>query len=323
MVSVNKMSNAYLHSICIHGPEDIEGYPLVNLNLPTENLESLRSGGFSRYSCFIRHTFDILEGCVARTLATHHTAPADIDLLIFASAFGGQHRVDYGTENQLEDYFKYTGLRLQRSQGLANAQVIGISQLGCISMHTAIDMATKYIGAGYKNILCVSIDDVPDGASRYVLHSAVSDACGACIISASPRPNSFKYLSFAQKSNGYYWNPTETLDKLEAGYYPTSVKIIKKSLAAAGLGVTDISCIFPNNVSRKSWQILCDAIGVDFTRVELDSLSTHGHTASLDSFINAHFALLKGNLKGGDICLLFGFGFGAHWCSIVAEYIEK
>ncbi len=322
MVFINKMTEAYLHSICIHGAKDIESYPLSSMDISAEAKENLRAGGFAHYAAFTKPAFDVLEDCVCRALAANGTAPTSIDLIIFASAFGRQHRIDYGSEQQLEDYFKYTGLRLQRSMGLSNSQVIGISQLGCISMHTAIDMAVKYIGADYQNVLCISIDDVPEGISRYVLHSAVSDACGVCIVSASPQPKSFRYLSFAQKSNGYYWNPAQTLEKLEAGYYPTSVKIIKKSLSNAGLTVENVDHVFPNNVSKKSWQIICDAIGLEFGRVELASLSSYGHTASLDSLINAYTAVANGKLKNGDICLLFGFGFGAHWCSMIMEYIE-
>jgi 3-oxoacyl-[acyl-carrier-protein] synthase III len=215
------------------------------------------------------------------------------------------------------DLTRYGGTRLQHELRLVNARTLGVTELGCVSLLGAVWLAHRMMDAeGWDHAICVNADVMPAGFSREVLHSVMSDA--ACAVLLTRGAGGHRLVHHAQMSKGFYWDAEERGNELLAAYYPTARRLISNTLAQCGLAMDDIACILPNNVSRRSWEAMCQVLKLPIERVYTDNIARHGHAMASDQFINLHDAVRDGRVRRGEHALLFGFGLGAHWaCSVV------
>jgi 3-oxoacyl-[acyl-carrier-protein] synthase-3 len=149
-----------------------------------------------------------------------------------------------------------------------------------------------------------------------VLYSLMSDA--GCAVLLRRGRSGHRMLHHAQMSKGFYWDARHCHNELLASYYPTGKRLIGNALKHCGLTLDDIACVLPNNVSRRSWEVMCQVLRLPIDKVYTGNIPRHGHAMASDNFINLQDALREGRVGPGDRVLLFGFGLGAHWaCSIV------
>lgn len=313
----------YIRAIEFEDSSDKYWRDISNLNLDDLHETNLRSSGFSEFSVFSRDKFEVVIDVALKAIDSSMMSVSDIDAIIFSSAFGDSHIVNTSEDRKIESYFQYSAMMVRERLGLRCKHVYGLSQLGCISLHASIELASRISGDDIKNVLCISLDQVPSDVSRYVLHSVVSDSCGAVVTSLEKKHGSLRLTSYDQVSNSYYWDTSQYINKLEASYYPTSRRLITNLLRDSNVSMSDIKCIMPNNVSRKSWEILADSLNINFDKIYLKTLVNQAHTVSLDSFLNLKDYVTESNVLDGEKFMFFGFGFGAYWCAGILEYCNE
>lgn len=294
----------------------------------------LRSFGFERVHVAEGSERDSLALRAAEAvLAEHDVDRASIDALIL---FGGLPEIDGAGDrraaepaaaatlpagaagNELIGLFRYPAGRLQYELGLTGAVAFAVGQLGCAGMMVSLRVARALIETGdARNVLCVGVDLLPEGAKREVVYNVLSDAASAVLVSAGwerLRPVAFRHVT-----KGYYWDSPIRRDEIVAAYFPTARNVIRRVLEDAGVGIDELELLVPDNVSRRSWEILADLLGISVDRVYLDNVPKRGHSISSDNLVNLKDALATRELPPQATVALFTFGFGANWSATVIE----
>jgi 3-oxoacyl-[acyl-carrier-protein] synthase-3 len=209
---------------------------------------------------------------------------------------------------------------LQYEFGLLNATVVGISQVGCQGLMSAVKCASDFLLANpdARRVLCVSADVFPACAKREVIYNVISD--GACALLVEKDAGTNRIIAQRQITKGYYWDSVQRKNEIVAAYFPTAKHIVNETLAAAGLKPGDLAWIIPHNVSLRSWEILLGLLGLSREKLFADNIATKGHVIAADNFINLKDATDAGKLQRGDKLLLFNFGFGANWSCLILEH---
>jgi 3-oxoacyl-[acyl-carrier-protein] synthase-3 len=288
------------------------------------NPQQLRDFGFSTCLIADKSASDIAIEVGKTVMSAQGVAPEEVGLLICAPALSCSSVVP--SENMLNHLdgpfnnlglFKFSAARIQHALGLSHARVLGLSDLGCVSLINAVGLARDLLpGSGRRYALCINADVLPRNASREVLYSIISDA--GCAVLVDTHADGCRIQASQQLTKGYYWDCEKTHNELLAAYFPTASRFIQRFLRENGLGLSDIARILPNNVSKRSWEILVSLLGIDIEKIYTPNISRCGHSIAADNFINLKDALAAGEVESGQKVLLFGFGLGAHWsCMLV------
>jgi 3-oxoacyl-[acyl-carrier-protein] synthase-3 len=303
-------------------------YALPEQRLTVEELDdrALLAGGAPRLRAFgfeHVHVSDVDAGELAlraaRGLAdTHPFDPDSIDALFYAGALPSSHSAR--SSGGPLDGFCYPAARLQYELGLLNATVTGISQAGCVGLMRAVQLAADFLGAHPEaaRVLAVSADVLARDQPREILYNVISD--GACAVLVERDASRNRVLAYRNLSKGYYWYVNASAAEIVAAYFPTARTIVKEALAAAGLAPADVAWVMPQNVSRRSWEILMELLALPSARLYADNIASKGHVIAADNFINLADASSAGLLRRGDRLLLFNFGFGANWSCMLLEH---
>ena len=251
--------------------------------------------------------------------------PAEIDVLIWASALSETHVHDPrpAPQTPIEELlgrFHYRASWLQEELHLDNARVTGVAQQGCAGMFSALSTAHALLVSdpSLRNILCVGVDALPEGAPREILYNLISDAGCAVVLSRANLQCRWRCLH--QVSKGYYWNIVEKQKEIIASYFPTSRAVIRELLTKAGVGATEIRWILPTGVSKSSWDILANIASLDPNRI-YRAPANFGHTIAADNLLHLESLLASKKALPGEQLLLFTYGFGSTWCGLILEKV--
>jgi len=268
--------------------------------------------------------FALAERAARRLLDENEVDPLSIDLLIYAgpqgpTAFSVKPSDDEcvaGLRTQAR--FRFPGTRLQHELSLDAAAVLGIDQLACTSLFSAVRLASALCRAeGLGRVMCVASEFYPADAGREAIFNCTSDAAVALLVEADATRN--RVVAVTQVTKGFYWDAPELKNEIVASYFPTFKHVVEQTLALAGWSEADVDIVLPHNVSRRSWDILLRLVDLPDDRLFDRNISRHGHTLAGDNFINLADALTCGAAKEGDRALLFSYGYGAHWCGLALE----
>lgn len=282
------------------------------------NRKTLREFGFSKVRVAERASaHDLAERAVARLFRRSRIRPADVDVILYASALPIGIPRNPASPAAL---FHYPATLLQYRFGMPQASVIGISQAGCVSFLSATRLAADMIRAEppIHRVLCVSSDVLPPAGKREVLYNLISDAACAAIVERRSERN--RLVAFSQVTKGFYWDSENKGNEIIASYFPTARFVIQDALEKARLRLSDIRLIIPHNVNRKSWEILLKLLGARKTQFFGRNIGAKGHTIAADNIINLLDAIQSRRIRRGDYVLLFTFGFGAHWACMVLQH---
>jgi 3-oxoacyl-[acyl-carrier-protein] synthase III len=220
----------------------------------------------------------------------------------------------------VNDLFKYPGCVLQTRLDLPNAAVVGINQVGCASIFAALRMARALISTedDLNTVLCVSADKFPPDQPRDLAYNLVSDGACAALVRRGAERN--RIVECAHVTKGALWDSDTIENEIIAAYFPTAAALIERTLEKAGLSIDDIAAVIPHNVSLRSWEILGRLIKCPGDRIYTDNISKIGHTIASDTLLNLRHATDAGRVKKGDYMLLFTFGYGSNWASMVVQH---
>jgi 3-oxoacyl-[acyl-carrier-protein] synthase-3 len=257
-----------------------------------------------------------------RALEDAGLGPEDIGLLIWASALPRSHVRDRDSAPGSEDVlslFRYTSGWLQDELGLDGAQVLAVAQQGCASMFASVRLARAALLAEpeLRHVLCVGVDELPPGATREILYNLISDA--ACAVAVSRDCPRDRWLGYWQISRGYYWDTPARRAEILAAYFPTARLCIRELLEKHGLEPDDIDWVVPSGVQRTSWDILLDLVGIPADRL-YQAGESFGHSIVADNFLLLERLRRDGAVSAKSKLLLFTYGFGSSWCSLLLEH---
>lgn len=146
---------------------------LAAAGLLESDADTLESFGFAQvHIARTESPFDLALRAARELLHDDGVDPDDIGMLLYAGttsvsfAPGGDHGGAsewIGTASR----FKYPATRLAYELGLANAATIGIDQLACTSLLSAVRLARALcLSEGVEHVLCVSSEFFPAAAGR-------------------------------------------------------------------------------------------------------------------------------------------------------------
>lgn len=299
-------------------PERVVDLPtLAGMRLLESPASTLAEFGFCRVAISDRPAHELALAAVRQLLDEARLDPESIDALFFAGAIPSSHHVaDNATPFA---GFTYPAARIQYECGLMHATALGVSQVGCTGLMTAVALAADHLRAnpGADRIVCVSADVLPPGSTREIIFNVISD--GACALLVERGATRHRLLAHARITKGYYWNAGTSRNEIVASYFPTARTLVHDTLAGLGLEARDVAAVIPHNVSLRSWQILLPMLGIPMDRLFADNIACKGHVIAADNFINLKDAADGGRIRPGDRLLLFNFGFGANWACMVIE----
>jgi 3-oxoacyl-[acyl-carrier-protein] synthase-3 len=168
-----------------------------------------------------------------------------------------------------------------------------------------------------RSVLCVCANRLPAGAPREIVYNVIADGAGAALVTRDPPTN--RVLDSYHVTKGAYWDEVALRNELLAGYFPTSQAVIREALKRAGLGVDEVDWIVPHNVSLRSWEILLGSLRIPMSKLYAANIGRRGHNIAADHIVNLADMEAEGLLQAGQRLLLFNFGFGAHWSTIILE----
>jgi 3-oxoacyl-[acyl-carrier-protein] synthase III len=279
--------------------------------------ERLRQFGFARAYLSNRPGEETALSAAQRLMEQSKVRPSDIGTIFYAGAIPQSH-VAGGCASK--NPFNYPVAQLQYELGLERAMAIGISQVGCMGLNSAVALARDFLlsNGDAQHVLCVSADVLPRGAKREILYNVISD--GACAVLVSRGAERNRWLYRRQVTKGYYWDSVGKKNEIIAAYFPTAQHLIRSTLEGAGVTTDDIRWIIPHNVSRRSWEILLDLVELPMDRLFAANIPRVGHVIAADNWINLKDMMERNLLRSGDKLLLVNFGFGANWACAVMEY---
>ena len=209
--------------------------------------------------------------------------------------------------------------RLQAEFGLDGAFVMGLNQQACTSMLGSMRLARMALATEPEigKVLIVSADRFPAGATYEQAYNLISDGAAACV--ASLEPGGYRILAAHQVTNGALSAASD--DETVGTYFSYAHRVIRETLAKAGLRMDQVDWVIPQNTSKKAWQILARLLKFDFERCWFGSLEDVGHVISQDNMINLRHLERAGKIAPGQKLLLFMAGFGLNWQAVVLERV--
>ena len=206
---------------------------------------------------------------------------------------------------------------LQTDFELEKAIVIGLDQQACTGMLGSLRLAKALLVAEPEmgRVLCVTSDRFPEGAQYEQSYNLISDGAAACI--ASLEPGGFRIVACHGVTNGAM--VMATADETVGSYFSYAHRVIQETLAKAGLQITDIDYVVPQNTNVTAWQILSRLLGLDYERVYFPTLGEVAHVISSDNIINLKSLMEMEQVKAGQRVLLFMAGYGPNWQCVILE----
>lgn len=214
----------------------------------------------------------------------------------------------------------YPVSRLQSHLKAPGAIAIGLGQQACTSMLGSVRVARGLLATepDFERVLCLTSDRFPPGAVYEQAFHLISDGAACCVVSR--RPRGFKVLGCHQLTNGAAVQAND--EETASVYFNYTHRLVRETVQRAGLEVSDVDWVVPQNMNRKAWQILSRLLHVDEERVHTRTLPDVAHCISGDNIINLKDLDDSGRLKAGDRVLCVMAGYGLNWQALLLEKVE-
>jgi 3-oxoacyl-[acyl-carrier-protein] synthase-3 len=289
--------------------------------LLTSDPADLESAGF-RWHYVCQPTTSALDLAEAAVRAVDkHGGLQSPDAIIYATCLplngNAGDTAQWRRTRDVKHLMDFPASRLQARFGLPGAVVLGINQQACTSMLGALRVARALLATepGWHRILCVTADRFPPGSVYEQAYNPISDGAVACLVGTEPA--GLELVACHQITCGGLAGATD--DETVGSYFAYTHRLITQITERAGLAVTDLDWIVPQNTHEKTWQILSRVLGVPEDRVWYPSLPEVGHVISGDAMINLRELADSGRLRPGDKILAVMAGFGLNWQAAIFQ----
>jgi 3-oxoacyl-[acyl-carrier-protein] synthase-3 len=154
----------------------------------------------------------------------------------------------------------------------------------------------------------------------------VGDGAGAVVIEAVDGPGnllshnlqsdgSLRHLLYCDHGGYLFMDGKEIFRKA----IRVVVESAEQALAAAGVGVGDITMLVPHQANLRIIQAACQRLGIPEERTAI-VIDRYGNTSSASIPLALDHAIQGGRVSDGDLLLLSGFGGGMSWASAVLRW---
>jgi 3-oxoacyl-[acyl-carrier-protein] synthase-3 len=258
----------------------------------------------------------------------------DVDAIVYATCLP-TGTAAAGTRD-VKALMDFPASRLQAELGLSRAIVVGLHQQACTGMLGSLRLAGALLATepGWRRVLCVSADRFPPGAWYEQAYNLISDGGAACLVSREPA--AFRLLTVHQITNGGLAQGVVGRGEATAGgesqagddqtvgtYFAYTHRVVRETLARAGMAPADLDWIVTQNTHEAAWQVLARLLGVDHATVWAPSMPDVGHVISADNIVNLSALLGSGRLRAGQRIALVMAGFGLNWQCALLEATEE
>jgi 3-oxoacyl-[acyl-carrier-protein] synthase-3 len=275
-------------------------------------------------------TSDLATKAALRALEQAKIAPADVDLILVATA----------TPDMV---FPATACFVQKKIGATKAACLDISA-ACAGFLFGIEIAQQFITSQTHDVVLVigaerltSITNwtdrntcvlFGDGAGAAVLrhrgstHGVVSTHIGS--------DGNFSDILFMPGGGSRTPITAENAHMNLATIHMTGKEVYKqaviamisaarKALDRAGLTIEDIACVIPHQANLRIIEGIADRLKIPIERFYVN-LDKYGNTSAAAVAIALDEANRSGRIKPGDFILMIVFGGGLTWASTVIEW---
>jgi 3-oxoacyl-[acyl-carrier-protein] synthase-3 len=256
----------------------------------------------------------------ARAFAASDIDPAAIDAIVYSTCLPMNGNVrdltDFEDSADVKHLMHFPASDLQTDFDISNAFVIGLNQQACTGMLGALRLGQNMLRGeeSLNNILCITADRFPATAKYEQSYNLISDGAAACLLSRERQ--GFRLIDVHHITNGAMVDASD--DETVGSYFNYTCRLVQQSLERAGLRLSDIRWVVPQNTNRKAWQILSRLLGLEASQAYFPSMATTGHVISADNIINLAALADSEELRAGDRVLTFMAGYGSNWqCAIL------
>ncbi|WP_255950604.1 3-oxoacyl-[acyl-carrier-protein] synthase III C-terminal domain-containing protein [Streptomyces odontomachi] len=245
----------------------------------------------------------------------------------------GADVVLYGHTQSVQDFACGPGFaqRLRGSLGLPDAGVYGVSQINCVSVLRALEMARAYhsrpAARAGERVLVLGGDhgSLADAARIVPRVTVAGDAAVALVVHSCdardvPR---YRYLSGGALRDGRFHRSLRMTTREQTLYSHCCVGHLATALRdatdRAGMSFSDIDWIMPDLSNALFWRNFCRETGVRQERICLDLLPERGHNNGVDALSALQHAETTGQLAPGDRVALVALGPGAYFQVVIVE----
>jgi 3-oxoacyl-[acyl-carrier-protein] synthase-3 len=161
----------------------------------------------------------------------------------------------------------------------------------------------------------VTADRFPEGSAYEQAYNLISDGAAACLVGREPA--GLRIQACHQITNGGLAQASD--DETVGSYFAYMHRLIRETLAKAGLTAADIDWVITQNTHEKAWAILGRLLEIPRSAVWLPAIQETGHVISSDNVINLRMLIDSGRLLRGQRVLLAMAGFGLNWQGLILE----
>ena len=281
-------------------------------------VDALRDSGFeTHHVCASDETaFDL----ALRAFEASGIDPQSVDAIVYSTCLPQNGSMSdwqrFDETGDVKHVMRFPASDLQAECGMQDAIVVGLNQQACTGMLGALRLARCMLVAesAFDNVLCITADRFPEGAVYEQAYNLISDGAAACLVSREEQ--GFRLLDVHQITNGAMVTASD--DETVGSYFNYTGRLVDETLDRAGLALTDVRWVVPQNTNRKAWQILSKLLGISDEQAWFPSIDTAGHVISADNVINLAELKASGELERGDKVLTFMAGFGSNWqCALL------
>ena len=282
---------------------------------------ALRDAGFDRHhTCNSEETaYDLARAAVVSS----GIDARGVDAIVYSTCLPMNGNMGdttrFADTGDVKHLMHFPASELQAEFGMEKALIVGLNQQACTGMLGSLRIARNLLLAEseFENVLCVTADRFPEGARYEQAYNLISDGAGACLV--SKQAEGFRLIDVHHISNGGMVSASD--DETVGSYFNYTAMLVEESLERAGLALSEIRWVVPQNTNTKAWEILSRLLNLSDEQAFFPSMAGTGHVISADNVINLAELAASGKMRSGDKVLTFMAGFGSNWQCAVLEAV--
>lgn len=305
-------------------PRTLDNYDLEKMVDTSDTWIQERTGIVKRHICDVQTaTSDLAIGAARHALVDAHVKPAEVELIIVATA----------TPDMA---FPATACIVQEAIGAKNAAAFDM-EIGCSGFVYAIATGSQFIASGmYRKVLVIGADTLSKVTNFQDRNTCVLFGDGAGAVVLEPAPEGYGLKSFNLRADG----SGAHLLRLAAGgsrkpaspdtiargehfihmagseVFKFAVKVLAEStltvVSAAGLTMDDVDLFVPHQANQRIMTTAARRINIPDEKV-FSNVAHYGNTSCASIPIALSEAFTQQRIARGSTVVICGFGAGLGW----------
>lgn len=219
---------------------------------------------------------------------------------------------------------------LVRKLGLSPALILGMCQLNCVSVISALDLAQTLLASeddDNARILILVGENAHNAELRVIPNVAiVGDVACAALVGRSNSSGRNRLLGKAIHvhkgfSEGIWLSTTSETSRDYEAHFQTWLKaVMDEALDKAGITMDQLQAVLPHNVNVWMWRKAAAFMGLPIDKVFLENTRNTAHCLGADMLLNLESATAGRRLTQGDYYIMATAGVGGVFGAAVFQY---